>query len=218
MYWQGSFHQRLDVSGWQHEYWLETDRERLPATLVGNSRGRPLTIEVPARGRSIIAQIWRVEVGRVPLFLLDTNHPDNLPSDRWITSRVYVGDREMRLAQYAVLGIGGIRALRAMGIEPESLHLNEGHAALASIELVRKGLADGLTLEAAVDAAKSRTTFTTHTPVPAGHDTFSSEEVRDCLADLPGAIRLDWDQFIRLGRSRPNDESERFGTTLWPCG
>jgi starch phosphorylase len=212
LYWQGSFHQRTDASGWQHEYWTDTDPERLPAALVSNHRG-PLTVEVPARGRSVVAQIWRVDVGRVPLFLLDTNRANNTIADRWITSRLYIGDKEIRLAQYAVLGIGGIRAMRAMGIAPSIVHLNEGHAALAAIELVREGIAEGLDIESAMEAARRQTTFTTHTPVPAGHDTFSREEVTSCLAELPGTLRLDWDAFIAMGRARPQDQSEPFGTT-----
>ena len=213
LYWQGSFRQRTDASGWQHEYWIDTDAQRLPGALVTNHRGIPLTVEVPARGRTVVAQVWRIDVGRVPLYLLDTNRADNEIADRWITSRLYIGDREIRLAQYAVLGIGGVRALRAMGIDPSVIHLNEGHAALGAIELVREAMADGMDLESAMEVARRKTTFTTHTPVPAGHDTFSREELSCCLADLPESLRLDWDDFIALGRARPEDQSERFGTT-----
>jgi starch phosphorylase len=116
MYWQGSFHQRLDAAGLQHEYWLETDIDRRPAALRTDGHGRPLTLHLTLRGRAVAVQVWRVDVGRVPLYLLDTNRPDNTPADRWITARLYIGDMETRLAQYALLGIGGVRALRALGI------------------------------------------------------------------------------------------------------
>src|SRR6059058_5865413 len=131
MYRKGYFRQRIDAGGWQHEYWLDTDPERLPAALVTTHEGRPLTVEVPIYDARVTARIWRTEVGRVPLFLLDTDCPENGPLERWITGRLYVADAETRLAQYVLLGVGALRALRAMGIEPGLLHLNEGHAALA---------------------------------------------------------------------------------------
>jgi len=213
LYWQGSFQQRLDQSGWQHEYWLETDAERLPMVRVTGMDGSPLVIEVPARGHEVAVQMWRVDVGRVPLYLLDTNCPENSPSDRWITSRLYVGDHEMRLAQYAILGIGGVRMLRAMGIQPSLIHLNEGHAALAGLELAREALADGLSFDAALDRAREMTRFTTHTPVAAGHDTFSPDDLRAALGHLPDSLALDWSRFMDLGRVRPGDEAEPFGMT-----
>jgi len=133
MYRKGYFRQRIDASGWQHEYWLDTDPERLPAALVTGADARPLTIQVPIYDRDVNAQIWRIDVGRVPLFLLDADLPENGPLERWITARLYEADEHTRLAQYVLLGIGGIRALRALGIEPGVVHLNEGHAALAPL-------------------------------------------------------------------------------------
>ncbi len=135
MYQRGFFRQRVDAAGWQHEYWLETDPERLPAALVRGPAGDPLTIEVPLADGSVTARIWRVDVGRVPLLLLDADFGDNDPLQRWVTGRLYEGDSDTRLAQYTLLGVGGVRALRALGIEPGLLHLNEGHAALAPLEL-----------------------------------------------------------------------------------
>src|SRR5262249_3439871 len=134
LYHEGYFDQRLDPSGWQHEYWVPTQFDRLPAARVTCGDDVPLAIELPLRGRTVQIQDWRVAIGRVPLYLLDTDRPDNDPIDRWITTRLYVGDRPTRLAQYAVLGIGGVRALEAMGIRPGVMHLNEGHAALGSFE------------------------------------------------------------------------------------
>jgi starch phosphorylase len=156
MYRKGYFRQRVDASGWQHEYWIETDPERLPAALVSATDGSPLTVTVPIGESDVKARIWRVEIGRVPLFLLDTDCPGNGPLERWITGRLYDGDAQTRLAQYALLGVGGIRALRAMGYEPGVIHLNEGHAALAPLELARDG--DEMPREQALQRARSRTT------------------------------------------------------------
>ncbi|MGO9496784.1 MAG: alpha-glucan family phosphorylase, partial [Solirubrobacteraceae bacterium] len=147
LYRQGYFRQRLDASGWQQEYWIENDPERLPMALVRDPDGGPLTIGVPIRGSEVRAQIWRVAVGRVPLFLLDADRPENGPLERWITSQLYVGDPVTRLSQYALLGVGGVRALGAMGIEPALVHLNEGHAAFAVLELARKEVARGASVE-----------------------------------------------------------------------
>ena len=171
MYRQGYFRQRLDVSGWQHEYWVDIDPERLPPALVREPDGRPLRITVPIHEREVSAQIWRVAVGRVPLFLLDADVPENGRLDRWITSQLYVADPVTRLAQYALLGVGGVRALAALGIEPALVHLNEGHAAFAVLELARGEVARGVPVEAASEAARQRTVFTTHTPVAAGNET-----------------------------------------------
>jgi starch phosphorylase len=180
---------------------------------VTEAGGSPLEIRVPARGHEVHVQVWRANVGRVPLFLLDTNLLDNSPADRWITSRLYVGDREMRMAQYAILGIGGIRALREMGIHPSLIHLNEGHAALAGLDLASEAIADGLDFEEALEHARSMTVFTTHTPVAAGHDTFSTDDLRAALGQLPVNVGLDWSRFVDLGRVNPGDASEPFGMT-----
>jgi glycogen phosphorylase len=211
LYWQGSFHQRLDLSGWQHEYWLDTAPQHLPAAIVHDALGKPLTVVAPARGHLVVLRIWRVDVGRVPLYLLDANHAENSPADRWITSRLYIGDQEMRFAQYAVLGIGGIRALRAMEIDVPLIHLNEGHAALAGFELIREGIEAGRSLEAAVEDARERTIFTTHTPVPAGHDTFPADDVTQSLDRFFDGLNKE--KLLALARVRENDASEPFGTT-----
>ena len=174
MYRKGYFRQRIDASGWQHEYWLDTDPERLPAALVTGADARPLTIQVPIYDRDVNAQVWRIDVGRVPLFLLDADLPENGPLERWITARLYEADEHTRLAQYVLLGIGGIRALRALGIEPGVVHLNEGHAAMAPLELARPALQAGEPLDDALTAARQRTVFTTHTPVAAGNDSYPS--------------------------------------------
>ena len=213
MYRHGYFRQRTDAGGWQHEYWVDTDPDRVPAALI-TAGGRPLTVSVPISDRQVIAQVWRVNVGRVPLLLLDTNRPENTLSDRFITSRLYVGESDLRLAQYALLGIGGVRALRALHIDPAVLHLNEGHAAFASLELARgEALRGGLDLPEAFAAARSRTVFTTHTPVPAGNDTYPASQVSDLLFGAGAELGVDPGELIARGRTNESDEHEPFGVT-----
>jgi glycogen phosphorylase len=204
MYRHGYFRQRIDASGWQHEYWVETDPERVPAALITGDDGKPLCIEVPIGERTIVAQVWRVNVGRVPLLLLDADRPENDLTDRWITSRLYVGDPGVRLGQYALLGIGGVRALHALGIEPGVVHLNEGHAAMACLELARS---------ADFESVRERTVFTTHTPVPAGNDTYPAAQMADALAGIAAEMGVDADSLVRRGRTHPDESAEPFGVT-----
>ncbi len=213
LYRQGYFRQRLDASGWQHEYWTPTDPDRLPAALVRDGDGQPLTISVPIADEDVAAQVWRVDVGRVPLFLLDADRPENSPKARWITSRLYISDPEIRLAQYVLLGAGGLRMLRAVGFEPSVVHLNEGHAAFAALELIGSDLAGGRDPDAALAAARERTVFTTHTPVPAGNDTYPVDAVLHALGGLCAEYGLDRGLVARLGRSHPDQPAEPFGVT-----
>ena len=213
LYRQGYFRQRLDASGWQQEYWIENDPQRLPMALVRGPDGEPLTITVPIGGSEVRAQIWRVAVGRVPLFLLDADLPENGLLERWITSQLYVGDPVTRLSQYALLGVGGMRALGAMGIEPALVHLNEGHAAFAVLELAREEAARGATIEEALAAARQRTVFTTHTPVGAGNETYSREDVIATLGGVIAELGADPEVIVRLGRQHPPDGAEPFGVT-----
>ena len=213
LYRQGYFRQRLDVSGWQQEYWIDIDPERLPAALVRGPDGRPLTITAPIRGSEVTAQIWCVAVGRVPLLLLDADRPENGRLDRWITSQLYPADPITRLSQYALLGVGGIRALAALGIEPALVHLNEGHAAFAALELARSEAPQGASVESALEAARQRTVFTTHTPVAAGNETYSREDVISTLGGVIGMLGADPEVIIRLGRNHPDDGGEPFGVT-----
>jgi glycogen phosphorylase len=212
-YRQGYFHQRLDSYGRQVEYWKTTEIERLPVALVTDPQHRPLTVELSIRGRTVQIQIWRVDFGRVPVFLLDTDREDNHPIDRFITARLYVGDRHTRLAQYAVLGCGGVRALRAMGIEPSLIHLNEGHAALSALERLGELLAEGATLEDALARVRETTVFTTHTPVAAGNEWYTRDEAEPVLGNLfrklgvPGSVLYD------LGRFHPGNEQESVNLT-----
>ena len=213
MYRRGYFRQRIDAGGWQHEYWVDTDPQRLPAALVTGPDEKPLTIEVPIYDVDVTAQIWRVDVGRVPLFLLDTDVPGNGPVERWITGRLYESDEYIRLAQYTLLGAGGVRALTALGVEPGVIHLNEGHAALAPVQLAAQELRSGEPLATGIAAARERTVFTTHTPVPAGNDTYTAEQVTDAIGRLTRQLGVPVEEVIELGRTDPEDVSEPFGVT-----
>jgi starch phosphorylase len=214
LYRQGYFRQRIDGWGWQHEYWVDTDPERQPAALVCGTDGEPLTVTVPVAARTVTAQIWRVDVGRVPLYLLDAERPENDAPARWITSRLYIPDPDLRLAQYVLLGVGGLRALEAMGIEPGVVHLNEGHAAFVSLEAARveAGGAVGA-LDGALEAARRRTVFTTHTPVPAGNDAYPAEQVASTLSGLAVDLGVAPETIVRLGRTTPHEHAEPFGVT-----
>jgi starch phosphorylase len=214
MYRHGYFRQRIDASGWQHEYWVETDPERVPAALVCGDDGTPLCIQVPIGERTVVAQVWRVNAGRVPLLLLDADRPENDLTDRWITSRLYVGDPGVRLGQYALLGIGGVRALHALGVDPGVVHLNEGHAAMACLELARaERERTGASAEEAFEAVRQRTVFTTHTPVPAGNDTYPAAQMAEALAGIAAEMGVDADSLVRRGRTHPEESAEPFGVT-----
>ncbi len=213
LYRQGFFHQRLDRSGWQHELWLDADPELLPMVRVRREGGAPLEIEVPIGDVTVRAHVWRTDVGRVPLYLLDAFIPDNPRFERWITARLYEGDAEIRRGQYLLLGVGGIRALSAMGIEPSVVHLNEGHAAFASLELARRAMERGLGFEEAFEEARGRTVFTTHTPVPAGNELYPDQSMLGSAKGLVRALGLSDDAFLALGRTGPGGSSEPFGMT-----
>jgi starch phosphorylase len=214
MYRKGYFRQRIDASGWQHEYWVDTDPDRLPAALVTGPDSAPLTITVPIGSGDVVARIWRVDVGRIPLFLLDTDVAENDPMDRWITGRLYDGDPQTRLAQYALLGAGGIRALRAMGYEPGVLHLNEGHAALAPLELARGYReAEGISPAEALDRARSATVFTTHTPVPAGNDSYPAGEIEQAVSRLAQELGFTTGELLELGHDPGAHAQAPFGVT-----
>ena len=201
MYRTGYFHQRIDTSGYQHEYWIDTDPERLPCVEVTGDDGQPLTVTVPVDDDDVVAQIWRVDVGRVPLYLLDTDLPCNSQVGRWITSRLYESNRAIRLAQYAVLGVSGVRALQALGIEPAVLHLNEGHPALAALELLARE-ERGAPGHDAWERMRRQVVLTTHTPVPAGNEAYGAGEFLAALgrvADLAGSR----ERVLALGRIDP---------------
>jgi len=174
-YFQTYFTQQVDAHGNQLALYIPHQPEELPMTLV-KRKGKPLLIEVQVGPRLVKARIWKVQVGRVAAFLLDTNIPENTPEDRMITARLYGGDQEMRISQEIVLGMGGIKALKAMGIRPEAWHMNEGHSVFLALERIRDYVKEeGLTFHEALEAVAANTIFTTHTPVPAGNDAFPLE-------------------------------------------
>jgi starch phosphorylase len=212
LYRKGYFRQRIDASGWQHEYWVDTDPQRLPAARVTLEDGSPLTVQVPIYDADVTAYVWRVDVGRVPLFLLDTDLSRNGVIERWITARLYEADETTRLAQYVLLGVGGIRALRALGYDPAVVHLNEGHAALAPISLAASHSSNG-DGPRALAAARERTVFTTHTPVPAGNDSYTSEQVSLAIGRLAEEMAVPEAEMLALGRTHPDASEETFGVT-----
>jgi len=216
-YRRGYFHQRMDRSGWQQEYWIESDPNVMPAVRVTLADGSPLTIKVPIWDGELAAHVWRVQVGRVPLYLLDAELGENSPVQRWVSSRLYEGNSSIRLAQYALLGVGAVRALGAMGIAPSLYHLNEGHAALATLAVASSLAAehDATAIHCADVVEQSRSTFvfTTHTPVPAGNETYSRDEVLTVLGRLFDSLHFDPHEVIALGRMHPADAAEPTGLT-----
>jgi starch phosphorylase len=209
LYRKGYFHQRVDRTGLQHEYWTQIMPERLPTVHVLDGTGAPLRLTFPLFGREVAFHVWRAEIGRVPLYLLDTELEENDPVDRWITARLYEGNPLTRLGQYGLLGLGTVRALRALGIEPGVVHFNEGHPALAALELAAESVESGVPLDDALDAARERCVFTTHTPVPAGNETYETASFLDAFAELPARLGIDEVRFLDLCRTRP-------GTDEWP--
>ena len=208
LYRRGYFHQRVDRTGMQQEYWLQLFPERTPAVQLLQDGGGPLELQFELFGRSVAFHVWRVDAGRVPLYLLDTDLPVNDPVERWITSRLYEGNSVIRLGQYGLLGMGGIRALRALGIEPGVLHFNEGHPALAALELATADVAAGASFDDAFARARSRCVFTTHTPVPAGNETYAPEQFLDAYRELAARLGIDEGRLLDLCRTHQgSDES-----------
>ena len=183
-YGQGYFRQRLDRDGWQQEEYLETDVNQLPLEVAISKSGRPVVVKIETRSGSIHAKVWRVKVGRCDLFLLDSDVEGNVPDDRELTSRLYGGDARTRIRQEVLLGVGGFKALKAMGIAPGVLHLNEGHSGFAVLEAIRSRMKEeGISFEGAVPRVSREVVFTTHTPVPAGHDRFDADLILDLCAN-----------------------------------
>jgi len=213
-YGQGYFRQRLDLDGWQREEYLETDVNQLAMEVAIGKNGRPVVVQVDTRHGTIYAKVWRVKVGRCDLFLLDSDVEGNTPEDRVMTSRLYGGDGRVRVHQELLLGVGGLRALKALGITPGVLHLNEGHSGFAVLEAIRQRMEDeGISFEKAVPRVAREVVFTTHTPVPAGHDRFDADLIEEHLGPLREALGLSKDGFMALGRENPESD-ERFCMTV----
>ena len=211
LYRQGYFRQYLNIEGWQQEFYPENDFYNLPLHLERDHAGAPLAIELDIAGRGVKAHVWRVQVGRVPLYLLDTNLEENAAEDREITTRLYGGDQDMRIRQEILLGIGGIRALRLLGIEPAVCHMNEGHAAFLALERIRTLMEkNGLRFSEAREAVRAGNVFTTHTPVEAGIDHFPPELMEKYLGRYYRGLGLSREEFLGLGRHNPRNPHEAF--------
>ncbi len=216
-YHNGYCRQYLSADGWQQEFLHANDFYNLPCSLERDAEGRPITVSVELAPvhREVRLQIWRVQVGRVPLFLLDSRMDANHPDDRSITDQLYGGDHEHRLKQEIALGIGGFRALRALGLEPEVCHMNEGHSAFLAIERIRVLVEEkGLSFEQAREAVMAGSVFTTHTPVPAGIDRFGPDQIDRYFGSWYQRLGCDRKTFMALGRIRPHDEGEPFSMAL----
>ena len=214
LYQEGYFSQYLSADGWQMESYPINDFANIPARLVRDREGQPLRVSVDFKGQPVQIVIWRIDVGRVPLYMLDTNIEDNPPELRQTTGQLYGGDREMRLRQEIVLGIGGLRALKALGIEPTVIHMNEGHSAFSVLERINILKNEkGLTFDAAREIAQASTVFTTHTPVPAGNDIFEPDLVRAYFEDYAKALGISFKVLLGYGRLEPRNEAEPFGMT-----
>jgi glycogen phosphorylase len=214
-YGQGYFRQHLDGYGWQREEYLQTDVNQLPMEPAIGSKGEPVAVQIETRSGVIRAKVWRVKVGRCDLLLLDSNVEGNAPEDRELTSRLYGGDGRIRIRQELLLGVGGYRALRAMGIAPGVLHLNEGHSGFALLEAMRSRMHDeGLGFEQALPRVAREVVFTTHTPVPAGHDRFPAGLMEEHLGPLREQLGLSHDALMSLGRENPGNSHEEFCMTV----
>ncbi len=214
-YSHGYFRQWLDRSGWQQEEYLLTDLSQLPMEPAIGANGAPVNVEIVTRGSAIRAKVWRVKVGRCDLLLLDSNVEGNAPEDRELTSRLYGGDARVRIRQELLLGVGGFRALRALGVTPGVLHLNEGHSAFVVLEAIRDLMQDeGLSFQQAAPHVSRQVVFTTHTPVPAGHDRFHSGLIEEHLGPMRESIGLSHDELMSLGRENPANSHEAFCMTV----
>ncbi len=214
-YSQGYFKQRLDLDGYQHEEYIDVDSRVLPIEPAVGVDGSAVTITIETRTGTISARVWMLAVGRNTVLLLDSDVDGNLPEDRELTARLYGGDDRIRIRQELLLGVGGVRALKALGISPGVAHLNEGHSAFAALELVRhRMIREGIDATEAMSRVSSQIVFTTHTPVPAGHDRFSAHAVEEHLGPLRDALGLGHEQLMALGRVNPSDANETFCMTV----
>jgi len=216
LYRYGYFRQRINHKGWQDEAYIDNFASELALTPVFDENGERVTVMVHIRGREVFAQAWLAQIGRIALYLLDTQLPQNAEVDRLITGHLYGGDTETRIVQEKVLGIGGVRLLRRLGIDPEVYHLNEGHAAFSTLELAREYLADypDQGFADAVAAVREKCVFTTHTPVAAGNDVFAPKLVRGAFSkEFIESLKLKISEFLALGRADLADDQEGFGMT-----
>ena len=218
LYRYGYFTQRLSAQGAQEATYEAQNFFKLPISPVRDEFGNWITTQVAFPGRTLTARVWKCQVGRTDLYLLDADYEANLEEDRQVTYYLYGGDWENRLKQEILLGVGGIRALVKMGIKQQVYHCNEGHAAFIGIERIRNLIAKKhLSFSEAMEVIRSSSLFTTHTPVPAGHDAFPESMIRQYMSHYPDVLGITWDQFINLGKTNPNDPNEKFSMSVLAC-
>jgi len=214
-YSQGYFRQRLDSHGWQQEDYVPTDVASLPMEPAIGANGAPITVQIETRRGAILAKVWRMKVGRCDLLLLDSNVEGNAPEDRELTSQLYGGDGRVRIRQELLLGVGGVRALRAMGITPGVYHMNEGHSGFAVLEAIRTRMVDeGIGFDEAAPHVAREVVFTTHTPVPAGHDRFHADLIEEHLGPLRDSLGISRERLMEYGREHPHNHHEFCMTVL----
>jgi starch phosphorylase len=200
MYPQGYFRQRISAEGWQEEEYSQLDFSKAPVTAISSADGKQCLAEVQLKDRKLHVGAWLVRLGRVDLYLLDTDIEENKPEDRELSGRLYIADLEHRLQQEMLLGIGGVRVLRVLGIEPSIWHANEGHTAFMTLERIREEVARGMAFNEALDIVKKASVFTTHTPIPAGHDIFSTELIEQYFEDYWHSLGIDREALLDMGR------------------
>jgi len=215
LYRYGYFQQTLNADGWQNESYKENDWYSMPVTLERHEDGKPIEIGIEIGDDTVMAQIWRVQVGRVPLYLLDTNIPDNPSMHREITYQLYSGDKDIRIRQEIVLGIGGVRALEALGYDPRAYHLNEGHSMFMCLERIRRLMEkEQLSFEEATEVVWSTDIFTTHTPVPAGNETFDARLMEKYLKPVAASLGIAFSELMRLGQNTDTEPGAPFTMTI----
>lgn len=208
LYQKGYFKQYLNIDGWQQESYLDNDFYNMPITPVLDGRGDQAVVDLEIDGRSVKIRLWKLQVGRIPLYLLDSSHPANSAQDRRITAELYGGDADLRIRQEIVLGVGGARAIHLMGLWPFVYHLNEGHAAFAALERIRQSMSTyRVPFDVAAEAVAGSTVFTTHTPVPAGIDLFPVELVERYFKRYMESLGMTVQDLMDLGRENPDDTS-----------
>ena len=214
-YTQGYFKQSVNSEGWQQEDYSQIQISALPLKPALDKQGKEVVISVTTRTGVIFAKVWKVDVGRVALYLLDANVPENSDEDRHLTARLYGGDQRTRIRQEVLLGIGGTRALMALGIRPAVIHMNEGHSAFAGLEVIRFRIKeDEVTFDDALRDAANSSVFTTHTPVPAGHDRFGADLIEEHLGPIRDELHLSHETLMGLGRVEPQNHEETFCMTV----
>ncbi len=217
LYRYGYFTQTLSMDGQQIANYEAQNFGQLPIERVMDANGQPLIVDVPYLDYFVHANVWRVNVGRISLYLLDTDNEMNSEFDRPITHQLYGGDWENRLKQEILLGIGGILTLKALGIKKDVYHCNEGHAALINVQRICDYVATGLTFDQAIELVRASSLNTVHTPVPAGHDYFDEGLFGKYMGGYPSRMGITWDDLMDLGRNNPGDKGERFCMSVFAC-